>query len=60
MTCSKMVDLLHTLEREPESAVDWFKHNHMIEKPDNFQANISNKTGKEKKIRNYVQKQPYN
>ena len=43
-----MVDHLRTLETGPESAVDWFKHNHMIANPNKFQANILDKSEKEK------------
>ena len=38
-----MNDLLHTLEKELESAVDWFENNNMIANPDKFQAIIMNK-----------------
>lgn len=42
---------LHTPEKESESVVDWFKHNHMIANPDNFQAIFKIKVRK-KKFRN--------
>ena len=31
------------LEKEPESAIDWFKNNSMIANPDKFQAVILSK-----------------
>ena len=41
-----MKDLLRTLEKESESAADWFKYIQMIGNPDKFQA-IINKCKKE-------------
>ena len=38
-----MTELHHALEKEPESAVDWFKENNMIVNLDKFQAIIMNK-----------------
>ena len=35
VTCKNLNDLLHTLEKESESVVDWFKNNNMIANPDN-------------------------
>ena len=43
VTCKNLNDLLRTLEKESESAVDWFKNNNMIANPDKFQAIIMNK-----------------
>ena len=43
VTCKNLNDLLHTLEKEPESAIDWFRNNSMIANPDKFQAIIMNK-----------------
>ena len=42
-----MKDLLRTLEKESESAVDWFKHNHIMTNPGKFQFIILNKSKKE-------------
>ena len=36
-------DLLRTLEKESESAVDWFRNKNMIANTDKFQAIIMNK-----------------
>ena len=36
-------DLLRTLEKESESAVDWFQNNNVIANPDKSQAIIINK-----------------
>ena len=30
VTCKNLNDLLHTLEKESESAIDWFRNNNMI------------------------------
>ena len=38
-----MNNLLYTLEKESESAVDWSKNNNMITNPYKFQAIIMNK-----------------
>ena len=43
VTCKNLNDLLHTLKKESESAVDWFRNNNMIANPDKFQAIIMNK-----------------
>ena len=43
VTCKDLNDLLRTLEKESESAVDWFRDNSMIANPDKFQAIIMNK-----------------
>ena len=43
LTCKNLNDLLRTLEKESESAVDWFRNNNMIANPDKFQAIIMNK-----------------
>ena len=43
VTCKNLNDLLRTLEKESESAVDWFRNNNMIANPDKFQAIIMNK-----------------
>ena len=43
VTCKNLNDLLRTLEKESESAVDWFRNNNMIANPDQFQAIIMNK-----------------
>ena len=43
VTCNNLTELLHTLEKEPESAVDWFKETNMIVNLDKFQAIIMNK-----------------
>ena len=48
-TCKNSNDLLHTIEKESESAVDWFKNINMIANPDKFQAIITNK-GRENQI----------
>ena len=45
-----MKDLLHTLEKESESAVDWFKNNNMVVNPDNFQAILINKRRENKTL----------
>ena len=44
VTCKNLNDLFRTLEKELESAVDWFKNNNMIANPGRFQAIIMNKT----------------
>ena len=41
--CKNLNDLLHTLEKESESAVDWFRNNNVITNPDKFQAIVMNK-----------------
>ena len=54
-TCKNLNDLLHTLEKESESAVDWFRNNKMIANPGKFQANYYEKKKGEssnKKIKN--------
>ena len=43
VTCNNLNDLLRTLEKESESAVDWVKNINMIANPDTFQAIITNK-----------------
>ena len=43
VTCKNLNDLLRTLEKESESAVDWFKKSNIIANPDRFQAIIMNK-----------------
>ena len=43
VTCKNLNDLLRTLEKESESAVDCFRNNNMIVNPDKFQAIIMNK-----------------
>ena len=43
LTCKNLNLLLGTLEKESESAVDWFRNNNMIANPDKFQAIIMNK-----------------
>ena len=43
LTCKNLNLLLRTLEKESESAVDWFRNNNMIANPDKFQAIIMNK-----------------
>ena len=43
VTCKNLNDLLHTLEKESESAVDWFRNNNVRAGPDRFQAIIMNK-----------------
>ena len=43
VTCINPNDLLRTLEKESETAVDWFRNNNMTPNPDNFQAIIINK-----------------
>ena len=40
--CKNLNNLLRTLEKESESAVDWFRNNNMIASPDKFQAIIMN------------------
>ena len=42
VTCKNLNDLLRTLEKESESAADWFRNNSMIANPDKFQAIIMN------------------
>ena len=36
VTCKNLNDLLRTLEKESESAIDWFRNNNMIANPDKF------------------------
>ena len=43
----KLSDLLRTLEKESESAVDWFRNNTMIANTDKFQAILMNKRREE-------------
>ena len=43
VTWKNLNDLLRTLEKESESAVDWFSNNNMIPNADKFQAIIMNK-----------------
>ena len=43
VTCKNLNDLLRTLEKELESAIDWFKNNNMVANPEKFQAFIMNK-----------------
>ena len=40
--CKNLNNLLRTLEKESESAVDWFRNNNMIASLDKFQAIIMN------------------
>ena len=40
VTCKNLNHLLFTLEKESESAVDWFRNNDMKANPDKFQAII--------------------
>ena len=49
VTCKNLNDLLRTLEKESESAVDWFRNNKIIANPDTFQTIIMNKRRKNKK-----------
>ena len=49
VTCNNLNNLLYTLEKESESAVDWSKKNNMITNPYKFQAIIMNK-GKDNQI----------
>ena len=51
--------LLHTLEKESESEVDWFRNNNMIANPGKFQAVIMNKRRKNQiihKLKNILMK----
>ena len=43
VTCKNLTSLCQTLEKESESAIDWFKNNSMIANPDKFQAIILSK-----------------
>ena len=43
VTCNHLTSLCQTLEKESESAIDWFKDNSMIANPDKFQAIILSK-----------------
>ena len=43
VTFKNLNDLLRTLEKESESAIDWFRSNNMIGNPDKFQAIVINK-----------------
>ena len=52
--CKNLNDLLHTLEKESESAVDWFRNNNVITNPDKFQAIVMNKR-KENQITHKLQ-----
>ena len=58
VTCNNLSNLLHTLEKESESAVDCFKINNMIANPDKFQTIIMNKRRKNEitKIKNIIMK----
>ena len=49
VTCKNLNDLLRTIEKESESAVDWFRNNKIIANPDTFQTIIMNKRRKNKK-----------
>ena len=46
VTCKNLNDLLFTLEKESQSAVDWFRNNNMVANPGKFQAIIMNKIRK--------------
>ena len=51
--------LLHTLEKEGASEVDWFRNNNMIANPEKFQAVIMNKRRKNQiiyKLKNILMK----
>ena len=41
-TCKNLNNLLRTLGKESESAVDWFRNNNMTANPNKFQAIIMN------------------
>ena len=41
VACKNLNNLLRTLEKESESAVDWFRTNNMIANPDRFHAIIN-------------------
>ena len=43
VTCKNLNDLLHALEKESESTIDWLRSNIMIGTPDKLQAIIMNK-----------------
>ena len=43
VTYKNLNDFLRALEKESESAVDWFSNNNMIGNADKFQAIIMNK-----------------
>ena len=49
VTCKNLNDLLRTLEKESESAVDWFRNNKIIANPDTFQTIVMNKRRKNQK-----------
>ena len=46
VTCKDLKDLLRTLEKESESAIDCFRSNKIMANPDKFQAIIMNKKRK--------------
>ena len=52
VTCKNLNDLLRTIEKESESAVDWFRNNNIIANPDTFQTIVMNKRRKNKKDTN--------
>ena len=41
--CNNLTSLCQTLEKESESAIDWFENNSMIANPDQFQVLILSK-----------------
>ena len=43
---SSVKELVNSLEKDSQNAIDWFKINYMIANPDKFKAIIINKTGK--------------
>ena len=44
---SSVTELVNSLEKDSQNAIDWFKINHMIANPDKFKAIIINKQGKD-------------
>ena len=44
VTCKNLSNLHCTIEKESESAVDWFRNINMIASPDRFQAVMINKS----------------
>ena len=38
ITCNNLNDLPHTLEKESDSVVDWFRNNNMIVHPNKFES----------------------
>ena len=44
VTCKNLSNLHCTIEKESESAVDWFRNINMIASPDRFQAVMTNKS----------------